>query len=120
MTPRMETWSLSTDQDIGDHIGAFFRYAQADTTFRDFHKRAVLGFQVKKPFAFTYDRLGVGAWWGDPTDMSLNEEVGVEFFYKAQISPFMELTPDIQVVLNPANSTDSTRVVFGLRLRIVL
>lgn len=120
VTPRMETWSLSTDQDIGNHIGAFFRYAQADTTFRDFRKRAALGFQVKKPLGFTHDRLGVGAWWGDPTDTSLNEEVGIEFFYKAQISPFMELTPDIQVVLNPANTTESTRVVFGLRLRIAL
>ena len=118
--PRMETWSLSADQDIGDRIGAFFRYAWADQTFRDFDRRLAVGFQVKKPFGFTYDRIGVGGWWGNPTDDTLNDERGLEFFYKAQVSPFLEITPDLQVVFDPALSDANTDVIIGLRLRLVL
>lgn len=118
--PRMETWSLSLDQDIGARIGAFARYAQADTTFRDFKRRAALGFQVKKPFGLTHDRFGVGGWWGDPTDPALRQERGIEVFYNAQITPYLQVTPDIQVVFDPANSTASSEVILGLRLRLQL
>lgn len=118
--PRMETWSISTDQDVGPRVGVFARYAQADTTFRDFRRRAALGFQVKKPFGFSHDRFGVGAWWGDPTSTALRDERGVEVFYKAQTSPFLEITPNVQMVLDPANSTANSELVVGLRLRLAL
>lgn len=118
--PRMETWSISADQDIGPHIGAFARYAQADTTFRDFQRRAALGLQVKKPFGFTHDRLGIGGWWGDPTNTTLRDERGIEVFYNAQVTPYLQITPDVQLVFDPANSTANSKVVFGLRLRLAL
>ncbi len=118
--PDIETWSFSADQDFGDQIGAFFRYAWADNTFRDFERRLAAGFQVKKPLGFSHDRLGVGYWWGDPTDDELREEQGLEIFYKAQVSRFLEITPDIQFIKDPALSDRSSEVVFGLRLRLFL
>lgn len=118
--PRMETWSISADQDFGDRIGAFVRYAKADTTFRDFKRRAALGLQIKKPMGLTHDRIGIGGWWGDPTDPALREERGIEVFYNAQITPYLQITPDIQVVFDPANSTANSEVVIGLRLRLAL
>lgn len=118
--PRMETWSISADQDFGTRVGGFARYAQADTTFRDFRRRAALGFQIKKPFGFTHDRFGLGGWWGDPSDPTLRDERGIEMFYNAQVSPYLQVTPDVQVVFDPANSTASTEVVLGLRLRLAL
>ena len=118
--PRMETWSISADQDIGPRIGAFVRYATADVTFRDFQQRAALGFQVKEPFGFPEDRLGVGAWWGEPTNPTLNDERGIEVFYRAQVSPFLQITPDVQIVFDPALSPAKTEIIFGLRLRLAL
>lgn len=118
--PRMETWSLSFDQDFGERFGGFFRYAQADTTFRDFERRAALGLQVKQPFGFTHDRIGVGAWWGDPTDNRLNDERGLEIFYRAQVSPYLQISPNVQFVDNPALSDQSSEIIFGLRLRLAL
>ena len=118
--PRMETWSLSLDQDFGERVGGFFRYARADKTFRDFERRAAIGFQVKKPLGFTHDRLGVGAWWGNPTDDTLNDERGFEVFYRAQVTPYLQITPNVQFVDNPALSNESSEVVFGLRLRLAL
>ncbi|MGB0660854.1 MAG: carbohydrate porin [Mangrovicoccus sp.] len=116
--PRMETWSLSTDQDFGPRLGGFFRYAWAETTFRDFDQRLAAGFQVKKPLGLTHDRLGLGYWWGHPSDATLDPEQGLEIFYKAQISRFLEITPDIQLVKDPAFSTRDSDVVLGLRLRL--
>lgn len=120
LLPKMETWSFSADQDFGERIGAFFRYAWADTTFRDFDRRLAAGFQVKKPFGFSHDRLGVGYWLGRPTDDSLADEQGLELYYKAQISPFLEITPDIQFIRDPAFSDADRETVFGLRLRVKL
>ncbi|WP_171052600.1 carbohydrate porin [Ruegeria sediminis] len=118
--PRMETWSISADQDFGARFGGFARYARADTTFRDFRRRAALGFQIKKPFGFTYDRFGLGGWWGDPSNPALRDERGIEMFYNAQVTPYLQVTPDIQVVFDPANSNANSEVVLGLRLRLAL
>ena len=118
--PEVDTFSVSIDQDIGDGIGAFFRYAEADDTFRDFKSRAAVGVIVKKPLGFTHDRVGFGVWHGDPTNSALRSETGVEVFYRAQVSPALQITPDIQVVFDPANSTSSSTAIFGLRLRLEL
>ncbi len=118
--PQGDTFSVSADQDFGDRLGAFFRYAHADDTFRDFRKRIAAGLIVKRPLGFEYDRAGFGAWHGTPTDQSLRTETGVEIYYRAQVSPFLQITPDIQIVFDPANSTRSSEVILGLRLRIEL
>ena len=118
--PRVDTFSLSADQDFGDRLGGFFRYAHADDTFRDFRKRIAAGLVVKRPLGFEYDRAGFGAWHGTPTDPSRRNETGVEIYYRAQVSPFLQITPDIQIVFDPANSTRSSEVILGLRLRVEL
>jgi carbohydrate-selective porin (OprB family) len=118
--PRVETVSLSADQDFGDRLGGFFRYADVDTTFRDFDRRIAAGVIIKKPFGFAHDQFGVGTWHGRPTNAVLRSETGIELFYRAQISPALQLTPDVQIVLDPANSTRSSEVIFGLRLRLDL
>lgn len=118
--PEVETLSFSADQDLGDRLGGFIRYAYADNTFRDFEERVAAGLIVKRPFGFNHDRVGFGAWHGDPADPTLRNEKGVELFYRAQISPFLQVTPDIQVVVDPANSSRSSEVILGLRLRLEL
>lgn len=117
---RMETWSISADQDFGPRIGGFLRYARADRTFRSFRRRAAAGVQIKQPFGLRHDRLGLGIWWGDPTNAALRDERGIEAYYNAQISPYLQLTPSIQMVFDPANSTASTKTILGLRLRLAL
>ena len=45
----------------------------------------------------------------------------VETFYRLQLSDELALTPDVQLLLEPAlNPQESTVVVFGLRLRLAL
>lgn len=118
--PEVETLSLSIDQDIGARVGAFVRHAQSDNTFRDFQSRTAAGVILKKPFGYRHDRFGLGVWQGDPTNPDLRRETGVELFYRAQVSPALQITPDIQFLSNPANSSASSEVIFGLRFRLEL
>ena len=118
--PQVDTLSFSADQDLGERFGGFFRYARANDTFRDFKTRAAAGLIVKQPFGFQHDRIGFGAWYGNPSDPALHSEKGVEVFYRAQISPALQLTPDLQVVFDPANSTRSSEIILGLRVRLEL
>ena len=112
--------SLSFDQDIGENYGALFRYAYASEPFRDFKQRAAAGLQIKNPLRYQYDRLGVAAWWGDPTDPGVGDEYGMEIFWKLQLAPYLELTPDLQVIFNPQGDQDRDSVfIAGLRLRLL-
>lgn len=115
-------WSaaLSFDQDVGDNYGMFIRYAYADKDFRAFKQRLSLGMQIKNPMKFQHDRIGLGAWWGEPTAPSVSDEYGLEAFWKFQLSPFLEITPDLQIILNPqGNTSKSTVFIGGLRMRLV-
>lgn len=115
---RVETLSFSADQDFGDRYGGFFRYAAGADTFRDFDRVVAAGLIMKRPLGRATDQAGIGVWQGTPTNATLGRETGVELYYRAQIAPAVHLTPNIQIVKNPANSTAPSQTVIGLRLRI--
>ncbi|GAB5450950.1 MAG: hypothetical protein Hals2KO_12780 [Halioglobus sp.] len=115
------TASFSGDQDLGDDWGVFMRYAWADDTFRTFEQRLAAGVQMRRPLGFVNDRLGVGAWWGRPVEAALDDEYGLDLFWKFQISPWLELSPGLQFNMNPAAQPDRSKAVFAqMRLRVVL
>jgi porin len=64
------------------------------------------------------DVIGVAASWEEPSNRALRDQYVVEAFYRFNITPHTHLTPDIQVVIDPANAPNRDAVtVFGLRLR---
>ena len=115
------SWAFSADQDIGPRYGLFMRYAQADDTYRSFEKRLAAGMQRKLPLGFANDRVGVAGWWARPTDRLLDDEYGVDMFWKVQLTSWLELTPGLQINFNPAAKPDRDKVVLAqMRLRLVL
>lgn len=115
------TFSFSFDQDLGSKFGAMMRYSYATENFLAFRQRFAIGAQLLTPFNFQNDRLGVGFWWGEHVDPSVGSEYGLEAFYKFQFARFMEVSPDLQLVLNPALDPNKNAVLIGgIRLRIVL
>ena len=116
-------WSLamSFDQDIGNSYGLLFRYAWASEDFRAFKQRLAFGMQWLHPLGYQHDRIGLGAWWADPSATDLEPEYGLEAFWKLQLSPFLELGPDLQLIFNPQDGAeDNPVVVAGLRLRLII
>jgi porin len=62
--------------------------------------------------------MGLGWVWGDPSDGTLREEQIFEYFYRIGINNFLTLTPDLQLVLDPASNPLHDQVwVLGLRLQ---
>ena len=114
-------WAMSFDQDIGDRFGVFARYSYASEDWRAFKQRLGAGLQYKEPFGYQNDRLGLGAWWAEPTDKSLSEESGIEMFWKLQLAPNFEISPHLQLIFNPQDTARDDPVVIGsLRLRVLL
>ncbi len=56
--------------------------------------------------------------WAEPANDSLREQHVFETFYRVLITPNTHLTPDIQIVLDPANAPGKNAVtLFGFRFR---
>jgi porin len=64
------------------------------------------------------DLVGLGLNWGRPSGTKDSQYIG-ELFYRLQLSQNLQLTPSIQLVVNPANNPDENVIgVFGLRARL--
>jgi porin len=69
--------------------------------------------------------LGVGLNWGEPNEdtfgSGLRDQYTAEVFYRWQVTPRFAVTPDLQLLENPALDPDEDRIwVVGLRLRMAL
>ncbi len=69
------------------------------------------------------DRFGIGWYYGGASSQlgpffNPNDGTGVEIFYNAAITPWFELTPDLQIIDGGVAAAD-TAVLFGLRANMV-
>jgi porin len=68
--------------------------------------------------------LGLGLNWGQPNEDTfgpdLDDQYTVELFSRLQVTEYLQITPDIQYVIDPAlNQEADESWVFGLRARLV-
>jgi porin len=67
------------------------------------------------------DLIGVGLAWERPGASALDDQYTAEFFYRFQLFQNFALTPDIQLIAEPAlNPNEDVIVVLGLRARLTL
>ena len=71
------------------------------------------------------DRFGLGVNWGQPNreiyGTTGDDQYTLEAYYRLQLLKYLQVTPDIQLLLNPAFNPDEDRVwVFSLRARLAL
>lgn len=80
------------------------------------------GFAVHGPFGRPRDRVGVGIAWSNPSPgAGTRRETLVEAYYRFALSPALSLTPDVQVVVDPAlDNTAGSSIVLGVRLHLHL
>ncbi len=79
------------------------------------------GYYMKK----RRDLLGLGLNWSRPARESfgpgLDDQYTVEFFYRLQLSQNFAITPDVQLLIDPAlNPTEDQIWIVGVRLRLAL
>jgi len=67
------------------------------------------------------DQLGIGGWWQNLSHRDLDNQGGMEVFYRFQVIPFVAITPSVQLLFDPAlNPKEDLITLYGLRARVVL
>ena len=108
---------VSLSQDIGSRVGFFLRYGHNDGKLNDIEQMLSTGFVFKGIFGFTNDWIGVAFMWAQPVDSTLRDQLGVEAYWRLQMTERVQFTPDLQIILNPTFRPGADlEVVGGLRL----
>ena len=112
-----EGWGLAftAQKFICDKWLPFFRfgYADGDAALMQTTFSTGLGLQRENR-----DVFGVGVSWGSPADGNLRDQFTSEAFYRFQLTQFLAVTPDVQLIVDPAlNPNVDVLAFFGIRLR---
>jgi porin len=73
-----------------------------------------------------HDRYGIGYYYLNLSDdlpslFSAYAEQGVEVFYNFEVTPWLHITPDLQVIVDPGGSSKrDVAIVYGLRMQMSL
>jgi porin len=113
-------FSYSGDQDLGDRLIGFLRYGWTNGTLTDTEQILSGGLGVKNPWGTSDDFAGLALGWGRPSDPTRRDQYVVEAFYRSQVTPAIQVTPDIQLIWNPSNAPQTDySIVAGIRVRIM-
>ncbi len=112
-----EGWGLAftAQRFVCDQWLPFFRfgYADGDAALMQTSFSTGLGYQRENR-----DVAGIGVSWGKPGDGALRDQFTSEIFYRFQMTEFLAITPDVQLIVDPAlNPTTDVLAFFGIRLR---
>ena len=116
--PTGSGWVVSASYQMTDRFIPFTRFGHSDGGAGVAADRAAsIGFEYapRKDQAWSF-----GAGWAEPSEKTygpgLKDEYVFETSYKFQLWPNASLTPDVQLLLDPANNPAESSVwVFGLR-----
>ena len=64
------------------------------------------------------DVAGIGVSFGKPAAGTLRDQFTSEAFYRFQLTQFLAITPDVQLIGDPAlNPNEDILALFGIRIR---
>ena len=110
--------SISLDQQIG-RFTPFLRWSSADAEVTEFKRFFSIGVGFSGPLNRQYDQLGIGLASGEPSNASVRRETIVEAYWRFRLNSYVTLTPDIQLVIDPADNPVKDRIVVaGLRMQL--
>ena len=125
-SPSSTTWSISFDQELGDQLGAFFRYGNGDGRLKGTEQFLSGGLAWRGVFGYNNDQIGLGGFWAEPTtpdgDSSGSstrprKEYGIESYYRVQLTKRSQLTVD-GMLIRPSKQVDSNDIEGVLSLRL--
>jgi hypothetical protein len=117
--PSDEGLALSLEQELTDKIIPFVRYSCSDGDTTNIQQLLSAGVGFKDIFGRENDVAGIGLAWGAPSDKSLQDQYTMESFYRFQVKKHIQITPGIQLIVDPSNDPDSDfKAVFQIRARI--
>ena len=116
-------WGLafSWNRLFNDTWEPFIRVGYADDGGALWEKSVSIGFGYHMPRE--NDMAGLGLNWGKPSEDSfgpgLDDQYSAELYYRFQLMQFLTITPDVQLLVNPALNPDEDLIaIFGIRGRL--
>jgi carbohydrate-selective porin OprB len=117
-------WGMGVnfDQELGlPWLVAFFRFGTGDEDVTRVKRFVSGGIAAERPFGRVGDYFALGLAWSRPSaGAGKHDETFLEAQYRFRITPTVELSPDLQLVINPAANGDDVIFIPGLRLTLVL
>ncbi len=112
---------LNVEQELGlPWLVAFFRLGLGDSDVTSIKRLASGGFGIEAPLGRDDDLLAFGVAWSKPSAPGTRDETILELLYRIQITHTLELTPDLQLILDPAdNPGDDEVFIAGIRLTML-
>jgi len=99
----------------------FARYSWSSTEATRVEHLATAGMVWRNALGRELDVFGVAGGWGTSTQPGLDGQGVLETFYRIQITPLFQITPDVQLIIQPSlNPTADLIAVFGIRGRLAL
>jgi porin len=110
-------WGVSAAYELNDKYFPFLRFGHSGGGGVAAESAVSIGVEIAQRFDETWT---IGAGWARPSKETfgpgLDNETVIETSYKFQLSRNFSITPDLQVVFNPANDPSESSVwVLGLR-----
>lgn len=111
-------WAVSAAWQLNDKLFPFVRFGHSDGGGGVAAEDALsAGLEVTLAFDQVWT---IGAGWSNPSSETfgpgLDDETVIETSYKFQLSKNFSLTPDFQLIFNPANDPSESSIwVFGMR-----
>ncbi len=116
-----ESWGFTTGMNwtFDNTWMPFFRAGWSDGKAPLMNATATLGMLHYR--ADRSDLIGFAVNWGDPADDALGDQYTAELFYRLQLSQNLAITPNVQLLIDPALNPDEDHVwIGGIRMRLTL
>ena len=112
--------SVSAHWFFAERFAPFLRFGFSNGNGENaFYKRDI---QIGHGLRFyTHDILGASFGWAEPNIPDSKDQMTFEVFYRLNLTQHLEITPDLQWIINPTlNPGNSNIVYFGIRGRVTL
>ncbi len=121
-----DQYLYTESEDPTQGIGLFGRFGISDGDANPIHSFYSIGVGGKGIIPERdNDRFGLGYFYTNWSDIRLTNALGisnsqgVELFYNIEITPWLHITPDLQVLIHPGGVDDrDVAIVCGLRLQM--
>lgn len=115
LTPEGWGVAVTAQKFLGDKWLPFFRFGYADGDAALMQTTFSTGVGLRRT---NNDVAGIGISFGKPADGTLRDQFTSEVFYRFQLTQYLAITPDVQLIADPAlNPDEDVLALFGIRLR---
>lgn len=114
-TPSAWGVAFTAQKFVEDRFLPFFRFGYSDGDAALMQTTFSTGLGIQRE---NRDVFGLGVSWGSPANGMLRDQFTSECFYRFQLTEFLAVTPDAQLIVDPSLNTNTDVIgYFGVRLR---